>query len=372
MQSAAQYQQQLQRLRMIEAQQRALQAMAARQRANGDPTEPSGDNNNIRDMQLQQDIRTPVNHQGNHTANPAPSISDQKHRIITFQSACQIGTAAAVESILSSTSHSPKALNFGLETALSASNIEVAQYLLSLGAPITRSTAEKILAAPAHHQIDLFKLLSSYGWNPHHPGTNGAPLLPKVVTNTALVRWFLGKGANPNFGMERHGSAANDKLGYDSCAALESACAKGDLETVCMLFDAGAHIRFGYPLHYAAGALPIDPRGPPRAEAYTDRIPIMEILLAQGADVNQKGETELVAHHPIMYAVMAGAVERVQWLLERGADPEARGSWGSAAEHAFLMGSEEMKAVMEAGIRARRSGGSVGEALAIRLKPSAG
>jgi ankyrin repeat protein len=54
------------------------------------------------------------------------------------------------------------------------------------------------------------------------------------------------------------------------------------------------------------------------------RIPIMALLVDRGADVNQCGESTLVAHHPIMYAVMAGAVERVRLLLGQGANPEAR------------------------------------------------
>jgi ankyrin repeat protein len=308
---------------------------------------------------------------------------------MTFQAICQTRSPQEVERILSTTQPTPQILNFGLEAALTGSNVAVAQYLLSNHAPITPSTAEKILQTTnpnptlTDRQIALFELLTQHGWTPNSPGSTGAPLLPQVAAtnNTALLRWFLTHGANPNFGIRRLGTSngATDQLSYESCAALESASAKGDIEAVQMLFDAGAEIRYGYPLHYAAGALPVPvPVGGgsgPGSELFGPdrRIPIMQLLLERGADVNQKGETELVAHHPIMYAVMAGAVQRVRWLLERGADPEARGSWGSAVETAFVMGSEEMKAVMEVGIRARRFGGEAsfaGEVLAIRPKPS--
>lgn len=42
-------------------------------------------------------------------------------------------------------------------------------------------------------------------------------------------------------------------------------------------------------------------------------------------------------------AGMAKDVERVRWLLEHGADLEARGNWGSVADYTAAMGSEEME-----------------------------
>lgn len=103
------------------------------------------------------------------------------------------------------------------------------------------------------------------------------------------------------------------------------------------------------------------------------RIPVMALLMQHGADVNQREDFEPVKHHPIMYADMAKAVERVRWLLEHGADTEARGNWGSAAEYAAAMGSEEMKRAVEESIRVRRSvHGLAGKSLVIRMRASAG
>jgi hypothetical protein len=111
-----------------------------------------------------------------------------------------------------------------------------------------------------------------------------------------------------------------------------------------MLLDGGAEIKNGTPLHYAAGACPAgsSTREVGSREFDVGRIPIMVLLVQHGADVNQRGDSVLVKHHPIMYAVMAKAVERARWLLAHGADPEARGDWGCAAEYA-AMGSEEMR-----------------------------
>lgn len=103
------------------------------------------------------------------------------------------------------------------------------------------------------------------------------------------------------------------------------------------------------------------------------RIPVMALLVQHGADVNQRGESRLVAHHAIMYAVMAGAVEQVRWLLAHGADPEARGAWGSATEYVAMVGSDEMKTVVTEGIRARQQNMEFGhDTLVVRTKPGPG
>lgn len=387
MQKSPDHNQQLQHQQMLyqQAHIRALQEMAARQQAMSEMAEHTARQklveqagNSYNSVQLE---RAQIQNQ-DHFLGASEFNTMGQNSSMTFHTVCQTGSALEVEQILSTMQQNNQFLAFCLESALSASNISVARYLLSKQAPILPSTAEKILQTISpttdyQQQIALFELLTHHGWNLNTPGSNGAPLLAKVATRTPLLRWFLMNGANPNFGIKRRhtdGTTAENELGYESCAALEAASAKGDLEAVKILFEAGAEIRFGYPLHYAAGAFQTDDQAPSTtSDPDVDRIPIMQLLLDRGADINQKGETELVAHHPIMYAVMAGAVERVRWLLEHGADPEARGSWGSAAEHAFIMGSEEMKAVMEVGILARRRGGSAsfaGESLAIRLKPT--
>jgi hypothetical protein len=137
-----------------------------------------------------------------------------------------------------------------------------------------------------------------------------------------------------------------------------------------MLLDGGAEIKNGTPLHYAAGPCPpgSSTREVVSREFDVGRIPIMALLVQHGADVNQRGDSVLVKHHPITYAVMAKAVERVRWLLGHGADPEARGDWGCAVEYA-AMGSEEMRRVVGEGVRVKRSSRIVGKALAIRARP---
>lgn len=294
--------------------------------------------------------------------------------MVAYETACSQGTFFTAQSVVPPESISPALLHHGLTLALRAGNAAVAWDLLRHGARIVRQTPLHILDAPANLQIQLFQILQQHGWTPNSPGNYGAVLLPKVVQNIELLRWFLENGANPNLGAQRFSRDRNCDSDPASCAALEAAATHGSVEAVQMLLDAGAEIKNGTPLHYASGACTpgASTREVASKEFDVSRIPVMALLVSHGADVNQRGDSVLVKHHPIMYAVMAKAVERVRWLLEHGADPEARGDWGSAAEYAGAMGSEEMKRVVEWGLGIRRSvHGLAGEALAIRMRPGA-
>jgi hypothetical protein len=287
-------------------------------------------------------------------------IGDKPTSFTSFESACRHGPLTIAQSIVSSEKYTPSFLHHGLILALSAGNTRVAQYLLSAGAPIIRQTPKHILSAPPDQQIPLFELLIQNGWTTNTPGYYGDVLLHRVVTNLPLLRWFLDHGADPNLGPQRD---SRDRMGgsdTDCCIALETAAARGEVEAVRLLLDAGAEIKNGLPLHYAAGACP--PGTNPHAarvlpsEMFDQaRIPVMEMLVERGADVNQaEVSRHMVAKYAIVHAVMAGAVNRVKWLLENGANPELKGAWGNAAEYARSMGSEEMKQVVEEGLAAWR------------------
>ncbi|CDM36009.1 hypothetical protein DTO013E5_5504 [Penicillium roqueforti] len=270
----------------------------------------------------------------------------------SFESACQHGTLSTIQSIVSSKNLTPAFLHHGLTRALRSGNIEIARYLLDSGAPIVRETPSNIFFVPLEQQIALFELFTQYNWTPNTPGYYGSVLLPRIIKNTPLLRWFLDHGANPNLGVQQ---TTHDRCGgpdTSSCAALEAAAATGGVEAVRMILDAGANIQNGVPLHYAAGACPpgTNPHAGkvvPSREFDTSRIPVMALLVGRGADVNQREESRhMVAQYAIVYAAMAGAVERVKWLLEHGADPYIKGNWGSAAEYALTSGNEEITKVI--------------------------
>ena len=194
------------------------------------------------------------------------------------------------------------------------------------------------------------------------------------MTNLPLLTWFLQRGADPNLGAQQSVGDVAGESSRRSCAALEAASARGEVDAVRLLLDAGAEIQNGTPLHFAAGACSpgISPRGVTTKEFDASRIPIMALLVERGADVNQKGQSRVVVHHPIMYAVMAGAVERVRWLVDQGADPEAKGAWGSAAEYVATIGSDEMRSVIQRGVERKRRPSVLHGNLAIRPKTFVG
>ena len=86
----------------------------------------------------------------------------------------------------------------------------------------------------------------------------------------------------------------------------------------------------------------------PSKEFDTSRIPVMALLVERGADVNKEHKSRrMVPKYAILLAVMAGAVERVRWLLEHGADPELKSGLSSAVSYGTRLGSEEMRSVFE-------------------------
>lgn len=346
------------RQRLIQqAQQRQLQLMAARQQQQSQGTNQTGQQM----VMGSPNAPTGLSMATAHDDIPITSPSDfdlfngratSHPDFVSFQAACRGGPLSAVEPIVTSEPRSPAFLHQGLVIALGAGNVDAARYLLGYGAPITRQTPPHVLSAPKERQIALFELLAGHGWTPNTPGFYGATLLPSVVTDDSLVDWFLTHGADPNLGVQRDNQDRFGEPETDSCAALETAASRGSVESVRKLLDAGARMENGSPLYFAAGARP--PNTNPHTSPVTPskdfdeaRIPIMALLIEKGADVNGKLQSRhMTAQYPIVNAVLAGAVERVRWLLSQGADPNLRGAYGSAVEYARKAGSDEMKLVL--------------------------
>ena len=65
-----------------------------------------------------------------------------------------------------------------------------------------------------------------------------------------------------------------------------------------------------------------------KTRSKADPIPVMELLVASGADVNARDETQGTL---LMHFARRGNAEPVQWLLAHGADPNARNKSGKTA-----------------------------------------
>ena len=277
-----------------------------------------------------------------------------------FECACRNSPLSTVQSIVTSERRSAAFLHHGLTVALSTGNVEIARYLLSAGAPIVRATPEEIFSAPSDQQIPLFELLTHHGWTPNSPGYHGNTLIARVATDLPLLSWFLAHGANPNLGEQLDYSDRFGGPDEHSCKALERAVSANNVEAVRMLLDAGAETRNGAPLHIAAGKCPPgvnyhDHFTPPSKDFDLSMIPVMELLVERGADVNQRdNDRHVVPRYAIETAVRAQAVERVRWLLEHGADPEVKKGPRNAVLSAMWQANEEMKKVVEEGVAARR------------------
>lgn len=287
--------------------------------------------------------------------------ADDRHCLAAFEDACVRGLLPKVQSILASaeTPRPPTFLHHGLVQALRGGHVQLVQHLLSNGAPIGRQTPFRILNAPSENKLALFALLAEYGWAPGTPGYYGDMLLPYVVSDHILLRWFLSQSVNPNYGRQSYNRDSFGGPDTESGAALEAAAVLNDVDALSILLDSGADVHFGAPLHRAAGVCPpgINPyyeRPHPDQEFDRSTISTMALLVQRGADVNKREESRnVVPGYPIVHAVMAGAKERVKWLLEHGANPQLRGGWGSAVTIACTVGGE-MAEIVEDGVKARK------------------
>ncbi|KAL9094066.1 MAG: hypothetical protein Q9165_003736 [Trypethelium subeluteriae] len=291
-------------------------------------------------------------------------LSDRLARSASLQSfevACRAGDLEYARNVISSHPPASEFLADGVLLASIHGQAAILRMLLEQDADFARRPPlSAILEAPASAQLDLFKAFADFGWHPNTPTENSLVLSHRlVVTNTPLLEWLLENGANPNLGHLR----GSGMLIANSGDALEIAAKHCPLSTVALLLAHGAQAENSMALNRAAGAYPPGgnfyySRARPTPEFDRDRIPVMELLLQHGADINgdeRQGRRDRTPGLPVTYAVMARAVERVKWLLENGADPTIRGYPSSAAELGLSdLVDEDMHKVMRDGIAAER------------------
>lgn len=203
---------------------------------------------------------------------------------------------------------------------------EILKYLLSLGGNLGTHSIS-LATSP-----EIFKIFLAHGWKADDAIFRSHVQSPKVI---AL---FLAHGANPN------------SSGPRGFSTLDIAALCGPLGTVKLLLEHGATVGpSSAALHAAAqGDTP-------------DRIPIMAYLVEKGADINglatdYPAPSEAIHSGrkgtPLHTAAKWGNREAEEWLLEYGADPEARNEVGETPKQ---WGKRFDRDGPERGVRLRRA-----------------
>lgn len=212
------------------------------------------------------------------------------------------------------------------QAAAGYGQLEILEYLLSLGAKIGTHSIS-LATSP-----DVFKVFLAHGWE-----VNDA-LLRSHVQHPELIVLFLTQGADPNLSGPR---------GF---GALDIAALHGRLETVRLLVDHGAAIG------PSSAALHAATQG-----NASDRIAVMAFLVERGVDINglatdYPAPSEAIRSGrkgtPLHTAFKWTNEEAKTWLLEHGADPEAKNELGETPEQ---WGQRFDKEGPEAGLRLRRA-----------------
>lgn len=144
-------------------------------------------------------------------------------------------------------------------------------------------------------------------------------------------------------------TALGEPAGFPNCefpdryadSILEYAIYHSPVDCIRALLELGADANYD-----SAGGFPsiIAALSSVRPEA----LEIVDLLLASGADIQQRGIND---HTPLHYAAAANDVRAVELLLERGADVNARtriDDYATPLEEAELLGKEEAAAVLRA------------------------
>ncbi|KAL8753143.1 MAG: hypothetical protein Q9184_005510 [Pyrenodesmia sp. 2 TL-2023] len=217
-----------------------------------------------------------------------------------FARVCASGDLASVSKLVDTgPRHSyPEYLSEGLCRAIFAKQIQVTEFLLDRGAVMDGAAP---LAAAHTRSLPVFKLLLKHGWDINFPIMRDITPLMWVVDNEELVKWLFDQGVEfpaPDLRTSRH--------------ILNTAAASSSVAVFDLLIERGATRANSIPLHIAAGA-----------GEDGERIPMMTHLIDIGYDINGTDDGKHPCGHgtPLHYALRAQSLEKVEFLLQKGADP---------------------------------------------------
>ncbi|SPO06176.1 uncharacterized protein DNG_08865 [Cephalotrichum gorgonifer] len=301
-----------------------------------------------------------------------------------FYSACAEGRINDVRDFIESSKPPPADLQYGLEQASHGFQAEIVRYLMreqsvSLHTRVFQRrnytrilplkdrpppSLQNIFTSRRPELLDLLKALIDNGWHPNqtlqplqeviyarHRSVHEVALhYPRCLQDAAILKLLLDSGADPTiariqapiyfFGDWPWEAPVQRKSGE----ILDLAVKVGTPETVETLLSHGAKLEYGAPLHNlvlrpppadALGPIPDSPVDP------AARFAVAEYLLSLGEDINgvkdvvnavrDTSEMHLPGGWeatPLSHAVYSGDFAFIEWLLEKGADPETeRSKW---------------------------------------------
>jgi ankyrin repeat protein len=284
------------------------------------------------------------------TAAGADPTATNDYGVTPLFLAATNGSSEMIDVLLGAKANANDALPTGetvLMEAVRGGNLQVVKRLLAAGAKPNASQASKgqtaLMWAATAQQVDIAKALIEGGADVHAASTAGfTPLLFAAREGGIdMVRYLLSVGADVN------------EHSKDGTTTLLAATVRGYAKLAIFVLDQGAKpdgdlSTAGYaPLHWAAARFD-DVLQPVNNQSINEWSPLMGIpdrsdkialirkLLDKGADVNARAAKGLPAtfgdHHatatPLLVAAGSGDAEVMQLLLQKGADPLARGGGG--------------------------------------------
>ncbi len=248
----------------------------------------------------------------------------------------------------------PRGEEYGAYTALHSAagnkNPEVAALLLDRGADITKITnffgETPLMTATRLGAVETAALLLDRGADPNEAGYSNRPVLHGAATsgNAEMVQLLIDRGARVG-ATDREGNTALDD-------ALEFPTWRGTAAVVDLLLQRGADrdkVDPGFWSRTATQWLRIEPVE--RVRAWLQRIPSIDqrvpdtfleaairnpdpavaaLLLDRGADPNARGRN---GHSALHWAASRDDLDVAESLISRGANVNARDGWGLTPLH---------------------------------------